>query len=164
IKTTRSAVGIRWLIDHSQAFAHATRWLRSKQQTANAQAARRRPQPRVSQEEYLNNLFAIEELARQHGAAVIVMAAPYRDHSAEAPEADFMWQYRSALGNAMRQRQIAFLEIRELTEAAYPANEGWFGERIHPNHMGHRLIASELLNLISASRLLHDVNVPVLLP
>jgi len=44
----------------------------------------------------------------------------------------------------MRQRGIPFLEIRELTEEAYPSNEGWFGERIHPNHMGHRLIASEL--------------------
>ena len=163
IRTTRSAVGLRWLIDHSQAFAHATRWLRSKQQPAT-QAARPRPQPRVSQEEYLSNLFAIEELAQQHGAAVIVMAAPYRDHSAEAPEADFMLQYRNALGTAMRQRRVPFLELRELTEEAYPSNEGWFGERIHPNHMGHRLIASELLNLISASRMLHDVNVPVLLP
>ena len=165
IRTTRSAVGVRWLIDHSQAFAHATRWLRTKQQPDfNTGVPRPRPQPRVSQEEYLSNLFAIQELARQHGAAVIVMAAPYRDHSAEAPEADFMWQYRNALGNAMRQRRVPFLEIRELTEEAYPSNEGWFGERIHPNHMGHRLIASELLKLISASRLLHDTNVPVLLP
>jgi len=163
IKTTRTAVGVRWLVDHSQAFAHATRWLRSRQQPAT-QTAGVRSRPRVSQEEYLNNLFAIEELARQHGAAVIVMAAPYRDHSAEAPEADFMWQYRKALGNAMRQRGVPFLELRELTEEAYPSNEGWFGERIHPNHMGHRLIASELLNLLSASRMLHDVNVPILLP
>jgi lysophospholipase L1-like esterase len=163
IRTTRSAVGVRWLVDHSQAFAHATRWLRSKQPPA-AQAAGLRPRPRVSQEEYLSNLFAIEELAQQHGAAVIVMAAPYRDHSAEAPEADFMLQYRNALGTAMRQRRVPFLELRELTEEAYPSNEGWFGERIHPNHMGHRLIASELLNLIAASRVLHDVNVPVLLP
>jgi lysophospholipase L1-like esterase len=165
IKTSWPAVGARWLVDHSQAFAHATRWLRNRQQRdAGVQSQRPRPRPRVSQDEYLNNLFAIEELARANGAAVIVMAAPYRDHSSEAPEADFMWQYRSALGNAMRQRQVPFLEIRELTEAAYPANEGWFGERIHPNHMGHRLIASELLNLISASRVLGDVKVPVLLP
>ena len=103
-------------------------------------------------------------LARRHGAAVIVIAAPYRDHSSEAPEADLMLQYRLALGATMRQREIPFLELRELTEDAYPANEGWFGERIHPNHMGHRLMASELLKLISSKHMISDLNIPTLIP
>ena len=168
VKTSWPAFGTRWLVDHSQAFAHTTRWLRSRQQikkpNTNQTSLRARPLPRVSQEEYLGNLLAIEELARQHGAAVIVMAAPYRDHSSEAPEADLMLQYRIALGTTMRQRQIPFLEIRELTEEAYPAKEGWFGERIHPNHMGHRLIASELLKMIASSHALREVNAPPLIP
>lgn len=166
VNTSWPAFGTRWLVDHSQAFAHATRWLRSRQQHEykDRPPSRTRPQARVSQNEYLGNLVAIEELARQHGASVIVMAAPYRDHSAEAPEADLMLQYRIALGTTMRLRKIPFLEIRELTEEAYPANEGWFGERIHPNHMGHRLIASELLKLIGTSRALPDLNVPSLIP
>ncbi|HUS10662.1 MAG TPA: GDSL-type esterase/lipase family protein [Pyrinomonadaceae bacterium] len=168
VKTSWPAFGTRWLVDHSQAFAHATRWLRSRQQikkaNTNQTSLRARARPRVSQEEYLGNLLAIEDLARQHGAAVVVMAAPYRDHSSEAPEADLMLQYRLALGGTMRQRKIPFLEIRELTEEAYPANEGWFGERIHPNHMGHRLIASELLKMIASSHVLGEVNVPPLIP
>ena len=170
IKTNRYAIGLRWLIDHSQAFAHATRWLRArearKQQTdAKTQPPiRSRPVARVSLQEYLDNTLAIDDLAHQHGAAVIVIAAPYRDHSSEAPEADLMLQYRLGLGATMRQRGIPFLEIRELTEGAYPANEGWFGERIHPNHMGHRLIASELLKLIDSNHLLADLNVPTLIP
>ena len=143
IMTNRLAVGTRWLVDHSQAFAHATRWLRTRQairdQTRPLAPTRpARPVSRVSQQEYLDNMLAIEDLARQGGAAVIFIAAPYRDHSPEAPEADLMLQYRIALGTTMRQRGVRFLEIRELTEDAYPANEGWFGERIHPNHMGHR--------------------------
>ncbi|MEP6819776.1 MAG: SGNH/GDSL hydrolase family protein [bacterium] len=162
IRTTWYAVGVRRLIDSSQAFAHATDWLRSKRSVDPK--TRVRPTSRVSQQEYLNNMLAIESLARQRGAAVIVLAAPYRDHSSEAPEANLMLQYRVALGTTMRQRGIPFLEIRELTEDAYPANEGWFGERIHPNHMGHRLIASELLKLISSSHTLHDVNIPALIP
>ena len=109
-------------------------------------------------------MLAIDDLAHRHGTAVIVIAAPYRDHSSEAPEADLMLQYRFALGSVMRQRGVPFLEIRELTEDAYPANEGWFGERIHPNHMGHRLLASELLKLIAAKRLLPDLNIPALIP
>lgn len=170
IKTNRYAIGLRWLIDYSQAFAHATRWLRAretrKQQTAakTQPQIRSRPVARVSLQEYLDNTLAIGDLAHQHGAAVIVIAAPYRDHSSEAPEADLMLQYRLALTPIMRQRSLPFLEIRELTEDAYPANEGWFGERIHPNHMGHRLMASELLKLIGSNRLLTDLNVPSLVP
>jgi hypothetical protein len=109
-------------------------------------------------------MIAIEGLARQRGAGVIVLAAPYRDHSPEAPEADLMLQYRAALRTTMRQRGIPFLEIRELTEEAYPSNEGWFGERIHPNHMGHRLIASELLKLIGSNQTLGDLRIPDLVP
>jgi lysophospholipase L1-like esterase len=177
IKTNWSAVAIRSLIDYSQAFAHATHWLRTrqqnKQQIANQNEPQhdpqtrpivKRPVPRVSLPEYLANLLAIENLARQHRAAVIVIAAPYRDRSSEAPEAEFMMQYRLALGTTMRQRGIPFLEVRELTEEAYPSNEGWFGERIHPNHMGHRLLASELLKLLGSSRALPDLKIPALIP
>jgi hypothetical protein len=109
-------------------------------------------------------MLAIVDLASQRRTAVIVIAAPYRDHSSEASEADLMLQYRVALGSTMRQRGVPFLEIRELTEDAYPANEGWFGERIHPNHMGHRLIASELVKLIAANRTLPDLNIPTFIP
>lgn len=174
IRTNRSAVAVRWLVDHSQAFAHATRWLRARERAKLQTEGRNNPQgqpqiykrpvPRVSQQEYLNNMAAIEQLAGQRGAGVIVIAAPYRDHSPEAPEADLMLQYRLALGEATRQRGVSFLELRELTEEAYPSNEGWFGERIHPNHMGHRLLASELLKLIGSNHMLNDLNVPTLIP
>jgi lysophospholipase L1-like esterase len=170
IKTNFSAVTVRWLIDHSQAFAHATHWLRKREQTKSQNEASanatppKRPVPRVSQQEHLDNMTAIEQLARDKGARVIAVAAPYRDHSREAPEANFIRQYRLTLGSLMRQRQTPFLEILELTEEAYPSNEGWFGERIHPNHMGHRLMASELLKLIDSNQLLKDVNIPTLTP
>lgn len=170
IRTNWYAVGVRWLVDHSQAFAHATRWLRAREALKQQVESKARPQirprpaPRVSQQEYLDNMLAIVDLARQRRTATIIIAAPYRDHSSEAPEADLMLQYRVALGSTMRQRGVPFLEIRELTEDAYPANEGWFGERIHPNHMGHRLMASELVKLIASNRMLPDLDVPTLIP
>lgn len=163
IRTNWYAVAVRWLIDHSQAFAHATRWLRSKKQSSQPAAATR-PVPRVSQQEYLNNMLEITKLARGRGAGVVVMSAAYRDHVTNPPEAELMVRYRASLRSAMRQNQIPFLEIPELTEIAYPANEGWFGELIHPNHMGHRLIASELLKLFATNRMLHDLQVPTLIP
>jgi lysophospholipase L1-like esterase len=166
IRTNWDAVAVRWLIDHSQAFAHATHWLRAKETKAEQQTGQPivRPAARVPQPEYLNNMIAIEDLARQRGASVIVVAAPYRDNDPNAPEADLMLQYRVALGTTMRQRGIPFVELRELTPEAYPSNEGWFGERIHPNHMGHRLLAAELLKVISATRTLGDLKVPELVP
>ena len=161
VNTNWRAVALRWLIDKSQAFAHATRWLRSKQP-----AARTIPTPvtRVSKQEYLNNFREFIQLAKGKGAGIIIIGAPYRDRTTNPPEAALMAQYRTSLRSLAQQDEVAYLEVLELTEAAYPANEGWFGELIHPNHMGHRLIASELLKLLAANRMLNDMNIPVLVP
>ena len=162
IDTRWSPVAIRWLIDHSQAFAHATRWLRSRNDAA--QAVIRTPQPRVSQQEYVDNFKAIVRLAKDHGAAVIVIGAPYRDSVTNPAEAQLMTQYRAWLKAEMAKNQTPYLEILELTEAAGSVNEGFFGELIHPNHMGHRLMASELLAFMSQRNLLGDLRVPELVP
>jgi len=161
IDTRWSPVAIRWLIDHSQAFAHATRWLRSR---SAAKPVARKPVPRVSAKEYLDNFNAIVQLARDHQASVIVIGAPYRDSVTNPPEAQLMTAYRVALKQAMQQSQTPYLEILELTEAAGSVNQGFFGELIHPNHMGHRLMASELLKLMSQRHLLDDLTVPVFVP
>jgi lysophospholipase L1-like esterase len=162
IRTNWYAVGVRWLVDHSQAFAHATRWLRSDRQGETRPV--RQPVPRVSAREFVNNVRAIITLARAGNASVIVIAAPYRDSVTNPPEAKLMVHYRDLLRAAMKQDQTPYLEILELTEAAYPANEGWFGELIHPNHMGHRLIASELLKMFAQNRMLDGLRSPTLTP
>ena len=161
IDTSWWPVATRWLLDHSQVFAHATRWLRSRsapQQRAKA------PAPRVSQLEYIMNIGAIVRLARDHKAKVIVMGAPYRDSKTNPSEAELMTDYRRMLESIMEQTRVPYCEILELTEAAGSVNEGFFGELIHPNHMGHRLIASELLKLMHDRRMLGDLNDPVFAP
>jgi lysophospholipase L1-like esterase len=161
INTSWYPVAIRWLIDHSQTFAHATRWLRSRNGPAVTAS---RPGPRVSEPEYVDNFRAIVNLARDHRAAAIVIGAPYRDSITNPAEAQLMTGYRTALKSAMQQSQTPYLEILELTEAAGSVNEGFFGELIHPNHMGHRLLASELLKLMAQRRLLGDLRVPEFVP
>jgi len=161
IDTRWSPVAIRWLIDHSQAFAHATRWLRSRN---DAKPVARVPAPRVAQKEYVDNFNAIVRLAKDHGATVMVIGAPYRDSVTNPPEAQLMTQYRAWLKSEMQQSQTPYLEILELTEAAGSVNQGFFGELIHPNHMGHRLMASELLKLMSERHLLDDLKIPVFVP
>jgi lysophospholipase L1-like esterase len=161
IDTRWSPVALRWLIDHSQAFAHVTRWLRSR---SGLTTGRRTPVPRVPEPEYIGNFKAIVDLARDRRAAVIVIGAPYRDSLTNPPEAQLMTRYRAALKSAMQQSQTPYLEVLELTEAAGSVNEGFFGELIHPNHMGHRLLASELLKLMAQRHLLGDLNVPEFVP
>lgn len=162
IRTDWYPVLVRWLIDHSQAFAHATRWLRSRNQTLQNQPVK--PVARVSEEEYLKNLAEIVKLARNSKAAIIVIGAPYRDMTTNPPEARLMRRYREGLKSATEQEQVPYLEVLELTEAAGSVNEGFFGELIHPNHIGHRLLASELLDLMKQKRLLGDMNIPHLVP
>jgi len=109
-------------------------------------------------------MLAMAQLAKTRNAATVVIAAPYRDIVNTAPEGNLIKPYRDALRNGLEQQGVPFLEILELTEKAYPSNEGWFGERIHPNHMGHRLMTSELLNLMNSTGGLRDVKLPTLVP
>lgn len=162
IRTDWYPVAVRWLIDRSQAFAHATHWLRSRNQPA--QERRVAPVSRVSMEEYLNNFSAIVDLTRARGIGLIVIGAPYRDSNTNPPEAELMKTYRTALKQNMDAKHVAYLQVLELTEAASPASEGFFGELIHPNHMGHRLLVSELVKLMARDKLLGDLKVPDFVP
>jgi lysophospholipase L1-like esterase len=161
IRTEWYVVGTRWLIDHSQAFAHATKYLRSRQSRAIAPA---RPAARVSEPEYVANFGQMVELARAHNSRVVIIGAPYRDSTTNPPEANLMSRYRNSLRNFSQQSGVPYLEVLELTEAAHESNQGWFGELIHPNHLGHRLMASELLKLFRSQHLLGDLNAPDLVP
>ncbi|HEX7296070.1 MAG TPA: SGNH/GDSL hydrolase family protein [Pyrinomonadaceae bacterium] len=162
IRTDCYPVSVRWLIDHSQALAHATRWLR--QRNAPTGKSQRRPQPRVSEYEYVGNIRSIVQLAQEHQSKAIVLGAPYRDSTTNPGEAARMTKYRSHLRAVMEEAKVPYLEVLELTEAASPANEGFFGELIHPNHIGHRLLASELLKLMKRDQLLGGLNIPEMVP
>jgi len=104
IRTDSYAVALRWLTNYSQAFSHTTKWLRSRNQ-GQTQGLRGNqwPVPRVSEQEYLANMNEIVSLARQQGAGVIAIAAPYRD-SITTPEAKLMASYRRALRAEMERQ------------------------------------------------------------
>ena len=71
-----------------------------------------------------------------------------------------MGEYRAALREAMRSRGVPYLEVAELTEAGWPANEKLFLEHIHPGHAGHRVLARALLAFLSAQGLLGGLAMP----
>ncbi len=162
IRTNWYVVMTRWLIDHSQAFAHTTKWLRAREAKTSGPVSK--PQPRVSEQEYLDNMRAIAQLATERKIRTVVIAAPYRDQKTNPPEAQLMNRYRESLRKFAERNQLPFMELLELTPAAYPSNEGWFGELIHPNHLGHRLMASELLKLYERNKLLPGFTIPTITP
>ena len=60
-----------------------------------------------------------------------------------------MTHCRATLREKADEKRIPALEISELTERSWPANKALFGERIHPNAAGHRLMAERLAAFLS---------------
>jgi lysophospholipase L1-like esterase len=115
---------------------------------------------RVPRNEYIENLLEMAGLAKAHGAQPVLIGPVYRDRVAHPPEGDEIHAHRDALRTAAEAAGIAYLEIPELTEDAYPENERLFEEHIHPNHRGHRLIAERLAQFLAERRLLGDLRAP----
>lgn len=149
-------VALRSLAARSQAVAHLALWLRSRRPAA----APTPPVLRVPREEYVSNMIAIVELARRHGASVAVIGPVYRDAVTFPEEAVRLADHRRALRAALGRLGIPYLEIPELTESHHPANDQLFGEVIHPNHLGHRLMAGAVLAFMNARGLLGGLTVP----
>ncbi len=152
-------VTIRRLMIYSQAFTHAALWL-NKKDDAPKQTEAPPPTQRVPVDQYVANFIEMARTARAHGAKFVALAPVYRDRVNNSPEGNLMASYRQALRAAMEREGAAYLEIPELTESAYPSNEALFGEAIHPNHLGHRLMATELLKFFAANNTLKGLNVP----
>jgi len=143
LPTNRLKVAARWLVAHSQAAIYAMRWIQSYR--GNEQAGKPRViQPRVSQTDYVENMMAMADLGRKHGAKVILIGQQYRDAITNPPQARQIADYRKALATASQEADVGFLSIPELTEDSGSTNESLFGELVHPNAIGHALIATRL--------------------
>jgi len=153
-------VALRRIGSASQAVSHLVRWWREKQKPQPAQFTG--PQLRVPLEDYLDNFREIAKLAVAHGASIAVIGPVYRDSTSNPDESARMSRQRDALRAAMRDANVPYLEIPELTERSYPENLRLFGELIHPNKAGHRLLEVRLLKFLSRQGLLGDVSLPQL--
>jgi lysophospholipase L1-like esterase len=153
----------RRLVSRSQALLHVLSWLNARHGAPEAPPSGADPRGvmRVPRERYVLNLRAIVAVGREHGARVAVIGPVYRDNVAHPPEGDEIGAHRAALRAAMVADGVPYLEIPELTESSWPANDRLFEEHIHPNHRGHRLMAERLQALIAADGLLPMLSVPV---
>src|SRR5690606_22569450 len=103
------------------------------------------------------NVIAMVQLAQAHGAPALVVGPVYRDRTTNPPEAARIGIYRMTLGAAMRERRIPYLQIDELTEDGAPHNDFLFGEHVHPNSLGHQLMAERVQAALREHGLLREL-------
>jgi lysophospholipase L1-like esterase len=152
-------VTVRSFMEHSQALIHFAHW-------SHTQRVKKRPEnaaftiPRVPPADYVANLLETARIARDHGAHAVIIGAVYRDAQANPSEAALMKKYRDTLRSAAEIARVPYLEIRELTEANYPANIPLFGELIHPSFEGHKVITRELLRFFAEHKMVGSLKMP----
>lgn len=154
----RLRVLLRRLLASSQVLLHLREWAAARRRTAGPE---RTPVPRVSSQEFARNHLEIARLCRARGIRVLVVGPVYRDDREAPAEARRVVAHRAALRSAMVRAGVPYLEIPELIESSYPATMALFGERIHPNAAGHRVLAEAVLEAIAKRHLLPGVRVPV---
>ena len=151
--TGSAQIFVRTLISRSQLLLNIAESVQRRAPVATMQA---KPEPRSSAEEYVSHFLEMENVCREHGAWFGILLPVYRDPNtpgidpehrdipADPDEGTRMAQCRAKLLEDALAKKIPVLEIAELTERAWPANKTLFGERIHPNAAGHRLMAERL--------------------
>ena len=148
---------LRRVLSSSQALLHLWRW--STERAARAPKVEQpAPGERVSRLDYVANMDAMVQLAKEHGAKVLVVGAVYRDRTTNPPEAMRMSVFRATLAEAMRMDDVPFLQIDELTENGAPANAELFGEHIHPSSKGHQLMAERIFAALRANGMLQPLD------
>jgi lysophospholipase L1-like esterase len=161
MRTDLPQVLLRRLMTRSQALIYASQWWQARRPPV-ASSDERDPVTRVTAAEYVENVREIARLARRRGSRMVVIGPVYRDSTTEPAESRRISDHRNKLRDAMNADGTAYLEIPELTESGWPANESLFGEKIHPGFLGHRLMANRLLELMAAQGMLGDLKLPPL--
>ena len=160
MKTDWYHTALRRIGSASQVISHIVSWRRKRQPPINAQFAG--PALRVPIEDYVENLLEIAKLAKTHGASVVVIGPVYRGFDDNPEESERMTSQRDALWTAMQEAEIPYLEIPELTEHNRAGNLWLFGEPVHPNVQGHRIMEVRLLEFLSRQEMLWDLSLPEL--
>jgi lysophospholipase L1-like esterase len=134
----------------------------SAQRRVSAMTGSAQPEPRSSEEEYVAHFLEMNRVCAERNAWFGIVLPVYRDPNTpgidptqpdagtDPAEGARMTRYRNRLRDAARENHITALEVPELTEASWPANKSLFGERIHPNAEGHRLLAERLNEFLIA--------------
>jgi lysophospholipase L1-like esterase len=157
--TDRFHVYARSLMAHSQALIHAKRWWAARQASSRVPAAAVLT-VRVPGDEFVKNFREMAALTGKRKIPFVAIGPVYQNAIANPGAAARIAEYRTLLRQAMTADGIPYLEIPILTESGWPENKMLFGETIHPNHLGHRVMARVILEFLSSRGLLAGMRVP----
>ena len=146
-KPTGLQISLRQLAAQSQFVTHLIEW-----------SNRRNGRPKLEGfgsantplEDYVTNFHLMRAACEKRGAEFIVIN-PFFQHLPENDPwlpAHRVTEFREALKAYVHAANIPLLDIPELTESSFPANQPLFIERVHPNHDGHTMVAKRLHDLI----------------
>lgn len=141
----------RKIMIHSQALIYASRWWAHLGKEDAMVPPLEQNTPRVSKDDYLANILAMVDVAKNNNARAVIIGPVYEDLQSNAGQGKNIMEYRSALKQTAGQAGIPYLEIPALTEQGFPANQTLFQEPIHPNATGHQIIAETLEKFFNQS-------------
>ncbi len=161
IPTDWGHVALRRLMNLSQAAIYFTQW---REQRAAKLKEGQPPPPnkvvsRVSKEDYVANILEMARITREHGAQPLIIAPVFRDRVAGVDQGLLIMAYRKALMEGAEKSKIPMVEVKEVSMTDYPLNSPIFGEQVHPNEIGHRIMANELLEFMADRGLLKDLSI-----
>ena len=144
------------IISKSQSLVYTNRWYNNKNITLESISALYN---RVSRDEFIENMTEMNEVAKEHNATMIYLGTVYRDNQENPFQAEKIESYRSTLKNMAYKNNIAYIEFPQLMESAYPDNNIFFGELIHPNYLGHQIMAQEIYSYIVEKRYINELDI-----
>jgi lysophospholipase L1-like esterase len=153
-----ASVLARRVASHSQLLLRVTLLLRSARSRPAGPAQGARLVPRQTQEEFVRDMLAAARVARGRAARAVIVAPIFGGVPEPGETERRLIAYRAALVGAAQREGVPVLEVRELTEAAFPGNKDLFPvEPIHPGPLGHRLLAKALLRFLEAEGILSQI-------
>ncbi len=149
----------REILSRSQALIYFSQWLNKEEKTGDEQSQQEPDHlvPRVSRDEYIKNILDIHSLAEENNAEVLVIGTVLRDTETDPFQSNLVVEYRKELAKLSQEKNLHYLEIEELTESNYPENNNLFGELIHPNFLGHQIMADEISKYIGERNILNSL-------
>jgi lysophospholipase L1-like esterase len=114
--------------------------------------------PRVSVEEFKENILELNSLCKKNGALLLLISFPYSKNKYTRGEVQgFNVQtlaYRRELENISKEYKIPLVTIPEMSEESPVDTTIFFLDVIHPNQLGHQRIMLRLYDYLMNNKLL----------
>ncbi len=113
--------------------------------------------PRVSLEDYKENILELNKLCKKNGSVLVLISPPVckvEFFEKNLQRKKVLVQWRRELKNIAQEYNIPLVSIPEMTEESPSDTKRFFLDMMHPNPLGHRMIMERLYDCLIANHLL----------